>query len=123
MRIRSSDRACAASNLRAIDAFALCSAVVTAGISLLSESSTSTGGYHPAAAIDRHPQDADAKSGYGAGLLIQVPNRLLGGDFGVAVLFEWDERARGIVAESLDSTGLTLEQVVDRILRHIKSRL
>ncbi len=52
--------------------------------------------------------DADGKSGDGAGLLIQVPHRLLGGEFAVAVLFEWDERARTIVAESLGSTGLTL---------------
>jgi glutamate synthase domain-containing protein 2/glutamate synthase domain-containing protein 1/glutamate synthase domain-containing protein 3 len=52
--------------------------------------------------------DADGKSGDGAGLLIQVPRRLLGGDFAAAVLFEWDERARAIVAESLESTGLSL---------------
>src|SRR5438445_11811800 len=51
--------------------------------------------------------DADGKSGDGAGLLIQVPHRLLG-DFAVAVLFEWDERARTIVAESLAGTGLAI---------------
>ncbi|HEY8798726.1 MAG TPA: hypothetical protein VIO85_12760, partial [Candidatus Dormibacteraeota bacterium] len=37
--------------------------------------------------------DADGKSGDGAGLLIQVPHRLLGGEVAVAVLFEWDKRA------------------------------
>ena len=52
--------------------------------------------------------DADGKSGDGAGLLIQVPHRLLGGDFAVAVLFDWDERARTIVAESLATTGLAI---------------
>src|SRR5258706_13949474 len=52
--------------------------------------------------------DADGKSGDGAGLLIQIPHRLLGGEVGVAVLFEWDERARTIVAEGLESTGLSL---------------
>ena len=51
--------------------------------------------------------DADGKSGDGAGLLIQVPHRLVG-DYAVAVLFEWDHRARGIVAESLAASGLTL---------------
>src|SRR5260370_6346302 len=52
--------------------------------------------------------DADGKSGDGAGLLIQVPHRLLGGEFAVAVLFEWDARARGIVAESIERNGLAL---------------
>ena len=52
--------------------------------------------------------DADGKSGDGAGLLIQVPHRLLGGDFAVAALFEWDARAKDIVAESLASSGLSL---------------
>jgi glutamate synthase (NADPH/NADH) large chain/glutamate synthase (ferredoxin) len=52
--------------------------------------------------------DADGKSGDGAGLLIQVPQRLLGGDFAVAALFEWDARARDIVAESVASGGLGL---------------
>ena len=42
--------------------------------------------------------DADGKSGDGAGLLIQVPQRLLGGDLAVAALFEWDARARAMVA-------------------------
>ena len=50
--------------------------------------------------------DADGKSGDGAGLLIQVPRRLLGGDFAVAALFEWDERAREVVAESIADSGL-----------------
>jgi glutamate synthase domain-containing protein 2/glutamate synthase domain-containing protein 1/glutamate synthase domain-containing protein 3 len=52
--------------------------------------------------------DADGKSGDGAGLLIQVPHRLLGGEFAVAVLFEWDARAREIVAESIERNGLAL---------------
>ncbi len=52
--------------------------------------------------------DADGKSGDGAGLLIQVPHRLLGGEFAVAVLFEWDARARAIVAESVARNGMTL---------------
>ena len=52
--------------------------------------------------------DADGKSGDGAGLLIQVPRRLLGGEFAVAALFEWDARARDIVAESIASSGLQL---------------
>src|SRR5713101_7239584 len=52
--------------------------------------------------------DADGKSGDGAGLLIQVPHRLLGGEFAVAVLFEWGGRARAIVAEALEAAGLAL---------------
>jgi len=52
--------------------------------------------------------DADGKSGDGAGLLIQVPHRLLGGEYGVAVLFEWDERARAIVSESVAAAGLRM---------------
>src|SRR5260370_34731532 len=51
---------------------------------------------------------ADGKSGDGAGLLIQVPRRLLGGDFAVAALFEWDERARDVVAEALTASGMKL---------------
>ena len=52
--------------------------------------------------------DADGKSGDGAGLLIQVPQRLLGGDVAVAALFEWDERAKGVVAEAVEARGLEL---------------
>jgi glutamate synthase domain-containing protein 2/glutamate synthase domain-containing protein 1 len=52
--------------------------------------------------------DADGKSGDGAGLLIQVPRRLLGGDVGVAALFAWDDRAREIVSTALDEHGLQL---------------
>ena len=54
--------------------------------------------------------DADGKSGDGAGLLIQVPHRLLGGDVAVAALFEWDERARDVVAEALATGGLQLRE-------------
>jgi len=45
--------------------------------------------------------DADGKSGDGAGLLIQVPKRLLGGDYAVVALFEWDGRARELVEQDL----------------------
>jgi glutamate synthase domain-containing protein 2/glutamate synthase domain-containing protein 1/glutamate synthase domain-containing protein 3 len=54
--------------------------------------------------------DADGKSGDGAGLLIQVPKRLLGGDFAVAALFAWDDRARAIVAESASASDLELRE-------------
>ncbi len=52
--------------------------------------------------------DADGKSGDGAGLLIQVPHRLLGGEVAVAALFAWDERARAVVAEAVADSGLRL---------------
>ena len=52
--------------------------------------------------------DADGKSGDGAGLMIQVPQRLLGGHFAVAALFEWDPRAKALVEESLEAGGLRL---------------
>jgi glutamate synthase (ferredoxin) len=52
--------------------------------------------------------DADGKSGDGAGLLIQVPHRLLGGEVAVAALFAWDDRARGLVADSIEQSGLRL---------------
>jgi glutamate synthase domain-containing protein 2/glutamate synthase domain-containing protein 1/glutamate synthase domain-containing protein 3 len=52
--------------------------------------------------------DADGKSGDGAGLLIQVPQRLLGGDFAVAALFEWDDRAKNVVAETIAADELQL---------------
>jgi glutamate synthase domain-containing protein 2/glutamate synthase domain-containing protein 1/glutamate synthase domain-containing protein 3 len=52
--------------------------------------------------------DADGKSGDGAGLLIQVPHRLLGGEVAVAVLFEWDKRARRVVADAVADAGLEL---------------
>ena len=52
--------------------------------------------------------DADGKSGDGAGLLIQVPHKLLGGDFAVAALFAWDDRGREIVADALTEQGLEL---------------
>ena len=45
--------------------------------------------------------DADGKSGDGAGLLIQVPDRLLGGRYAVAVVFAWDTRARELVERHL----------------------
>ncbi len=52
--------------------------------------------------------DADGKSGDGAGLLIQVPQRLLGGDVAVAVLFDWDGRGRDIVEQSVGAADLRL---------------
>ena len=45
--------------------------------------------------------DADGKSGDGAGLLIQVPDRLLGGRLAVIVLFAWDDSAQALVGEHL----------------------
>src|SRR5205807_2370629 len=50
--------------------------------------------------------DADGKSGDGAGLLIQVPHRLLGGPFAVAARFEWDDRARGLVEDAAAGVGM-----------------
>jgi glutamate synthase domain-containing protein 2/glutamate synthase domain-containing protein 1/glutamate synthase domain-containing protein 3 len=52
--------------------------------------------------------DADGKSGDGAGLMIQVPQQLLGGDVAVAALFAWDARARALVAQSIEQGGLEL---------------
>jgi len=45
--------------------------------------------------------DADGKSGDGAGLLIQVPDKVLGGRYAVCVVFAWDERARELVERYL----------------------
>src|SRR5260370_34398138 len=45
--------------------------------------------------------DADGKSGDRPGLMIQIPHRLLGGEYAVAALFELDERPRPLVAEEL----------------------
>ena len=50
--------------------------------------------------------DADGKSGDGAGLLIQIPRRLFGEGTAVAVLFEWDGRARETLAAALASVGM-----------------
>ena len=52
--------------------------------------------------------DADGKSGDGAGLLIQVPAQLVGGGYGVAVLFAWDRGARAIVADAVESLGMRI---------------
>jgi glutamate synthase domain-containing protein 2/glutamate synthase domain-containing protein 1/glutamate synthase domain-containing protein 3 len=52
--------------------------------------------------------DADGKSGDGAGLLIQVPHRLLGGEFAVVALFEWDERARDLVEDAVARFGMRI---------------
>src|SRR5712664_2623476 len=50
--------------------------------------------------------DADGKSGDGAGLLIQVPRRLLGGRYAVAALFDWDARSRRVVEEAVAERGM-----------------
>ena len=51
--------------------------------------------------------DADGRSGDGAGLLIQVPRALFDGeDVAVAVVFEWDERARGLLEGVLAGCGM-----------------
>ncbi|HVH64334.1 MAG TPA: glutamate synthase large subunit [Candidatus Dormibacteraeota bacterium] len=49
--------------------------------------------------------DADGKSGDGAGVLIQIPERLLG-PHAVAVLFEWDPQARRVAGEALREAGM-----------------
>jgi glutamate synthase (ferredoxin) len=74
----------------------------------LSHESVSLGVQALARLSHRGGLDADGKSGDGAGLLIQLPHRLLGGEFAAAVLFEWDPRARAIVAESIERNGLTM---------------
>ncbi len=48
--------------------------------------------------------DADGKSGDGAGMLIQVPHRLLGGDAGVIAVFDWDGGGRKLVERHLKVT-------------------
>jgi glutamate synthase (ferredoxin) len=50
--------------------------------------------------------DADGKSGDGAGLMIQVPRQVFGQHTAVAVLFEWDGRAREVLAQALASEGM-----------------
>jgi glutamate synthase (ferredoxin) len=50
--------------------------------------------------------DADGKSGDGAGLLIQIPRQIFGGQTAVAVLFEWDERGREVLSRALAAHGL-----------------
>ena len=52
--------------------------------------------------------DADGKSGDGAGLLIQVPGRILGGAYGVVALFDWDERSRNLVEEAVAEHDMRL---------------
>jgi glutamate synthase (ferredoxin) len=49
---------------------------------------------------------ADGKSGDGAGLMIQVPRAVLGADIAVAVLFEWDDRARSELAAALAANDM-----------------
>src|SRR4051812_20495066 len=52
--------------------------------------------------------DADGVSGDGAGLLLQVPDLLLGGRYGVVVLFDWDGRARAIVEKAVVEGGMSI---------------
>ena len=61
----------------------------------------------------RGGMDSDGKSGDGAGILTQVPSRLLGaraGRLAVGVLFEWDARARVLLAESLRAAGTPMQE-------------
>jgi glutamate synthase domain-containing protein 2/glutamate synthase domain-containing protein 1/glutamate synthase domain-containing protein 3 len=53
--------------------------------------------------------DADGKSGDGAGLMIQIPRRIFGPQVAVAVLFEWDGRARRILSSALAKHGMGVE--------------
>src|SRR2546430_13620081 len=52
--------------------------------------------------------DADGKSGDGAGLLIQVPHRMLGGPLAVIALFAWDKRARGLAEDAVAASGMRI---------------
>ncbi len=52
--------------------------------------------------------DADGKSGDGAGLLIQIPHRLIG-RYAVAALFEWDSRAKNVVEDAAAAFGMHVE--------------
>ncbi|OLB89789.1 MAG: hypothetical protein AUI15_25725 [Actinobacteria bacterium 13_2_20CM_2_66_6] len=52
--------------------------------------------------------DADGKSGDGAGLLIQVPHRMLGGPLAVIALFAWDKGARGLAEDAVAASGMRI---------------
>src|SRR5499427_8974730 len=54
--------------------------------------------------------DADGRSGDGAGLMIQIPRLIFGRHTAVAVLFEWDERARGEFAAALAVHGMGIAE-------------
>ena len=56
--------------------------------------------------VHRGGLDADGKSGDGAGLLVQIPRRIFGQATAVAVLFDWDPRARETLASALASAGM-----------------
>src|SRR5439155_1139790 len=58
--------------------------------------------------IRSHRTPRLGRLGWWAGLLIQVPQALLGRR-GVAVLFEWDQGARDLVAEAFAESGLELQ--------------
>ena len=53
--------------------------------------------------------DADGKSGDGAGVLIDIPRRLVG-DAAVLVLFDWDPRARELVERTFDEGGTPIRE-------------
>ena len=50
--------------------------------------------------------DADGVSGDGAGIMIQVPRRLLGEDVAVVVLFDWDGCGRQLVEAAIAATAM-----------------
>jgi len=50
--------------------------------------------------------DADGKSGDGAGILLQIPRRLVGEGVAVVAIFEWDDRARGVVGRAVEAEGM-----------------
>ncbi len=50
--------------------------------------------------------DADGASGDGAGILIDIPTGIVGHDLAVAVLFDWDSRARELAEGSLAQCGM-----------------
>jgi glutamate synthase (ferredoxin) len=54
--------------------------------------------------------DADGRSGDGAGLLIQVPGRLLGSHRAVVVLFDWDPKARETVEKAMAAHGMRVAE-------------
>jgi len=54
--------------------------------------------------------DADGKSGDGAGLLLQIPEKLLGSSRAVVVLFDWDPRARETVGQAMAAHGMRVAE-------------
>src|SRR4029077_5212807 len=54
--------------------------------------------------------DADGKSGDGAGVLIQIPQLLVGSNHAVVVLFDWDPRARETVDQAIAAHGMRVAE-------------